>query len=889
MPLQPRGEFRFVPVNAPVVDGEAAPRSLSPGAAAGGRRNCGRSRAPAATTWPADLAADPPRGSGGAGRPGDTGGNQRCNRRAHLNPPPAQRQSTRVHDPSKQSAARLLAPEALIADRAWLRNLTRRLAGDVDGAADLEQDVALAALAADRRDGGAGSGDRANRSWFATVACNLAALARRRARRTAQRLQHLHRREQASSPAELVATAEQQQRAVAAVLALPAAYRDTILARFLEGLTVEQAARHLGVPVETVRTRQQRALRQLRAQLLPDDRRRSLLPSLLSFSVVMNKNLLVAAALPLLLALLAAPLWWNGAVAAPPPVAEQPAVAVAAPAELVEPAAPPPPPTPVARESIDTAPAVAAAVAAVAAAPKPMGSIEVVVTFADDVPAAERGVWCRGPFGAVRQQVTGADGRARFEHLAAGDYTVGASDSKRNQATVLDGAPSRVDLRIAEGLRIRGRVVGPDDQPAPFAELVAKSASISPSFLHTLGRADRNGRFEFRGLEPHEMVGARDARLGSSPCELLRKETADREMVLRLVGDLPATLRGLVTDTAGVPLADAWIEVFQPRLLERGDDGVTRMWLPSSTTHSATDGAFEVGWLRPGRATLRVCRRGFAPQARPVEIEAGSAQPQLVRLTAGATFRGTVRDGAGRAAVGAVIRCAQLVPPQPGHQIVGADAAFAFTDLPPGKLTFAVSYKNSSQEVHEVQVNGTEALVWDAVISAERQLRGRLLDHTGAPLANWMIDRPSSSRYAVTGADGRFILPDCDTETVSLLVRQRVGTGPVVMRFDDVAIRGGEAMLMLPADRASVLRATGQCLATDGAPLVGASLQLFQDQMQVGGPKLTGEDGAFELSSLPPGGYRLEVRHASCRFEPVQFTLTPGVPCELGVLRAVRR
>lgn len=792
-----------------------------------------------------------------------------------------------MHDPSILSAARLPAPEALIADQAWLRNLARRLTGDLDRAADLEQDVALAALAADRRDGGAGSSSRGNRSWLATVASNLAALARRRARRSVQRLQRLPMLTPAPSPADLVATAELQQRAVAAVLSLPPVYRDTVLARFLQGLTVEQAARHLGVPVETVRTRQQRALRQLRAQLLPDDRRRSLLLSLPSFAVaVMNKKLLVAAALPLMLALLAVPLWWNDEVAAPP-VPDSPPVAVAATVEMVKSAESAPTSPGVERESIAVAQQAAAVV--VASKPMPMGSIEVVVTFPGDVPATDRGVWCRGPFGGVRQQATGADGRTRFEHLAAGDYTVGVSDWKRNKTTVIDGAPSRVELRLAEGIRIRGRVVGPDGHPAPFAELFAKSASVSPSYLHTLGRADRDGRFDFRGLEQLEMVGARDARLGASPCEILRKETADREMVLQLAGSLPASLRGLVTDAAGQPIADAWVEVFQPQMPEKGDDGVTRQLLSSSTTHSALDGAFEVAWLRPGPATLRVYRHGFAPFARPVEIEAGGAPSQLVRLAAGATFRGTVRDATGGAAVGAVIRCAKLVPPQPGHLIIGQDAAFEFLDLPPGKLTFSVTRENSSEEVHEVQVSGTEVLVWDAVLSAARQLRGRLLDHTGAPLANWMIDRPSAARYAVTGADGRFVLPDCDAATVSLCVRERLGNGPVVMRFDGVPTRGAEAMLMLPADRASVLRTTGRCFAIDGAPLVGAVLNLFQDQSPVGAAKRTGEAGDFELGPLPPGKYRLEVRHPSCRFEPVEFTLVPGVPHELGMLRAVPR
>jgi hypothetical protein len=39
-------------------------------------------------------------------------------------------------------------PEVLLADSAWLRRLTRRLTADAEAAADLRQDLAVAALCA---------------------------------------------------------------------------------------------------------------------------------------------------------------------------------------------------------------------------------------------------------------------------------------------------------------------------------------------------------------------------------------------------------------------------------------------------------------------------------------------------------------------------------------------------------------------------------------------------------------------------------------------------------------------------------------------------------------------------------------------------------------------
>jgi DNA-directed RNA polymerase specialized sigma24 family protein len=71
------------------------------------------------------------------------------------------------------------APAALLADARWLSGLLRRLTGDVDLAADLHQEVAVAALSAPDKAVG--------RAWLATVARNLAALARRRASREHRR------------------------------------------------------------------------------------------------------------------------------------------------------------------------------------------------------------------------------------------------------------------------------------------------------------------------------------------------------------------------------------------------------------------------------------------------------------------------------------------------------------------------------------------------------------------------------------------------------------------------------------------------------------------------------------------------------------------------------
>ena len=52
-----------------------------------------------------------------------------------------------------------------------------------------------------------------------------------------------------------------------AIDSLPEDYRDVIVLRFMEDLTYDEIARHLGVPVSTVETRLHRAKKQLRELL----------------------------------------------------------------------------------------------------------------------------------------------------------------------------------------------------------------------------------------------------------------------------------------------------------------------------------------------------------------------------------------------------------------------------------------------------------------------------------------------------------------------------------------------------------------------------------------------------------------------------------------------
>lgn len=157
------------------------------------------------------------------------------------------------HDP--------MSPDQLTTHEAFLKRIARALVSDGPAADDLVQEAYAAAL--ERAPDAPGN----LRAWMAGVVRNKARMrARSRARRS--------RREAVVAPtgatpatAELLAKEEARQRVLAAVLALPEAYREVILLRYMEDKPPRQIARELGLPVETVRTRLWRARDRLREDL----------------------------------------------------------------------------------------------------------------------------------------------------------------------------------------------------------------------------------------------------------------------------------------------------------------------------------------------------------------------------------------------------------------------------------------------------------------------------------------------------------------------------------------------------------------------------------------------------------------------------------------------
>jgi len=150
--------------------------------------------------------------------------------------------------------------ERLLGDRGRLLALARRLAGD-DDAEDLVQETSLRAWLHP-------PGDAARaRGWLRRIAQNLAARRHVRAAARVARERSVAAREAQPAADALVAQVELQRALADALLALDEPHRCVVLLRFWEQLPPRAIAARLELPVETVRTRQKRALARLRERL----------------------------------------------------------------------------------------------------------------------------------------------------------------------------------------------------------------------------------------------------------------------------------------------------------------------------------------------------------------------------------------------------------------------------------------------------------------------------------------------------------------------------------------------------------------------------------------------------------------------------------------------
>ncbi|HEU4420318.1 MAG TPA: sigma-70 family RNA polymerase sigma factor, partial [Planctomycetota bacterium] len=530
---------------------------------------------------------------------------------------------------------------------AGLRQLALELVGDA-GADDAVQQTWLAAMRHPPRH------DASIGGWLATTLRNVVRGSRRQQRRREQREQvaATGRAEAGEDHASLLARGEVAQRLIAAVLALDPVYGETIWQRFFDDRTPRAIAAASGVPVGTVKSRLKRGLAMLRERLSERegaDWRGGFaaafgLRAAATGVVIMATWTKVAVGGAVAAALLAAVWWWPASAdvgpggaspgGAPVPLA---AGADTRTGEVVRDAA-----------VQNTQPAVAAAPAPPAAGVARCRGR--VIDAATKAPLAGATVILQRAFAAQAEPteasfVTRDDGTFVFDFASDGEPPVGLWFrgpehllAVSEVSALAAGQDDDVgDIALVRGRRLSGRITDEQGVPLPRGtRLLATFATRNsragmrehPTFYVAVGD---DGAFTFEPAVP----------LGPVEFELVRGEhelrerivvTANEPATLVFVARRRASIRGVVVDGAGSPLAGVRVDLWP-----RDDPQIT-----------AGDGTFTL--LRPNdvRAATSKVRVFHAPEflVYTKDVAWGTADLRIV-LTRTAVVPIEVIDDAG--------------------------------------------------------------------------------------------------------------------------------------------------------------------------------------------------------------------------------------------------
>ena len=775
--------------------------------------------------------------------------------------------------------------EVLLEDATWLRALTRGLVRDTVHADDAAQEVWLSLL----RDGVA---PRAGlRAWLAGAARHAVSRSRRAEARRRTREQAVARPEGTPSTADVVEAFSTRLTVAEAVHELGEPFRETILLRYYEELSLKEIAARTGVSVPTASARVQRGLERLRWAL---ERRFGAshgsgreargwigaLRPLFEREVPARVPGLMAGLSLAAVATIVGVFFWTSHVSdatrstglAPAPRAEpEPELAA----------------DPLRHEADSRTLASDELVAArdteartrTKADSFESGSLRVRVLQSDGVPAIDLPVEARrgdalDPASPVLIQRTGALGELDLTDLEPGEWVLETPLGCETPVRVLAGRRTRTELRLAPGPALSGVVVDAVGQPVPHAgvwlsdraaQVVTRDRlvrSVIPDEFIT--RADGHGAFRLETVGAARSIGARADGYAPSPATTLSKLGA-RELELRLVlGGPGGALSGVVCSPDGEPIAGATVTLDPgSREVALPDGRRFERVLPWLRTRTDALGRFLLRGLGPGARQLFVRAPDMAPWRAAVDLHAGTESSLVVALSRGAEVTGTVLDEQGTPLAGVLVWAASRpwsAPPDPLHALgvrSASDGSYRLRGIDAGPCWIGAdggAWGRASTAI-VLGADGSET-VHDVVLSAGCRLFGRVLDGEGRGLAGLIVGARPCSGWRVattsTGEGGAFELTGLASEAHKLFVREgatalvrdlRVQPGP-----DEVRVRIDDAL----RPTASI---TGRVTSAEGGVLLPTGVRL----VQAGGDReleLEPEPGVtdgFHVDGVPPG------------------------------------
>jgi hypothetical protein len=435
-------------------------------------------------------------------------------------------------------------------------------------------------------------------------------------------------------------------------------------------------------------------------------------------------------------------------------------------------------------------------------------------------------------------------------------------------------------LHLVPGFSLDGYVRSPAG-PVPNARVVVESVGNDTRRAEER-RTGPDGKYQFTNLPagPVRLVARHDS---WQPRTMPSVVIGDlRQVDLQFERPSAAPLRGrVISAVSQLPIEHAAVDV----LVGNQRPGLVQ----TIRTETGPDGSFLLSGLPRGKMQLLVRHEAHGADMSPLAIGAANAEVRIELLSRSEVSGRLVSVASQHEFRGGEVLQIRDLAGQLGHAVVSADGRFRFAEpLSPGPATIAVLERRFSfdrSNTPEITVRITEAArtELDLPVKAPTVVRGRVVDESGAALANVavILTKVVADARSISDAAFQFDFGAVGSQVVQLFGQDRDELvavtaadgafeirghkpGPLQVRFE-LPGRGSRRVSATvaessePKELESIIlprgcRVQGHVLR-GGRPLAGSIVAVIGPDCT--GTTVTRGDGSFAVADLLPGEYRV--------------------------------